>query len=122
MSFAFTEHIFFTRTTRNRSKKKANSDSSASQGSRRTRLGESVAKEETWTRRVYFSPKGRVALVFLILNTGLYAPKLMEQLNANIRYQIFCDVRISTKNPLINHKLIDEMILDLSQRLRIQTN
>ncbi len=48
------------------------------------------------------------------------APKLMEQLNANIHYQIFCGIRISSANPLTNYKLIDDIILELSNRLRIQ--
>lgn len=37
----------------------------------------------------YFSPEGKVALVFLKMYTQLSAPKLMEQLNGNIHYQIF---------------------------------
>ena len=45
-------------------------------------------------RRSYFTPEGKVALVFLKMYTGLSCPKLMEQLNGNIHYQIFCDVII----------------------------
>ena len=59
-------------------------------------------------RKSYFSPKGKVALMFLKSYTRLSAPKLMEQLNANIHYQIFCGIRISSANPLTNYKLIDE--------------
>lgn len=44
----------------------------------------------------------------------------MEQLNENIHYQIFCGIRISSANPLTNYKLIDDIILELSNRLRIQ--
>ena len=44
----------------------------------------------------------------------------MDQLNANIHYQIFCDIRISSANPLTDYKLIDDIILELSSRLRIQ--
>ena len=44
----------------------------------------------------------------------------MEQLNANIHYQIFCGIRISSANPLTNYKLIDDIILELSKRLKIQ--
>ena len=71
-------------------------------------------------RKSYFSPKGKLALMFLKSYTGLSAPKLMEQLNANIHYQIFCGIRISSANPLTNYKLIDDIILELSNRLRIQ--
>ena len=45
----------------------------------------------------------------------------MEQLNANIHYQIFCGIRINPMNPLTNYKLIDDIILELSKRLKIQT-
>ena len=44
----------------------------------------------------------------------------MGQLNASIHYQIFCGIRISSANPLTNYKLIDDIILELSNRLRIQ--
>ena len=71
-------------------------------------------------RKSYFSPEGRVALMFLKSYTGLSAPKLMEQLNANIHYQIFCGIRISSADPLTNYKLIDDIILELSKRLKIQ--
>lgn len=71
-------------------------------------------------RKPYFSPEGKVALMFLKSYTGLSAPKLMEQLNANIHYQIFCGIRIDTRNPLTNYKLIDGIALELSRRLKIQ--
>ena len=71
-------------------------------------------------RKSYFSPEGKVALMFLKSYTGLSAPKLMEQLNANIHYQIFCGIRISSMNPLTNYKLIDDIALELSNRLKIQ--
>ena len=42
-------------------------------------------------RKSFFTPEGKVALMFLIY-MGLSCLKLQEQLNANIHYQIFCDV------------------------------
>ena len=51
-------------------------------------------------RKSYFGPEGKTALMFLKSYTGLSAPKLMEQLNANIHYQIFCGIRISPANPV----------------------
>ena len=71
-------------------------------------------------RKSYFSPEGKVALMFLKSYTGLSAPKLMEQLNANIHYQIFCGIRIDSRNPLSNYKLIDDIALELSCSLKIQ--
>ena len=58
--------------------------------------------------------------MFLKSYSGLSAPKLMEQLNANIHYQLFCGIRICSRNPLTNYKLIDDIALDLSFRLKIQ--
>ena len=71
-------------------------------------------------RKPFFSPEGKVALVFLKMYTGLSAPKLMEALNGNIHYQIFCGIRISPKNQLTSYKLIDRILLELSTKLKIQ--
>ncbi len=71
-------------------------------------------------RKPYFDAEGKVALMFLKMYTNLSAPKLMEALNGNIHYQIFCGIRINPANPLTNYKLIDDIILELSKRLRIQ--
>jgi len=68
----------------------------------------------------FFIPEGKVALAFLKMYTGLSAPKLMEALNGNIHYQIFCGIRISPKNQLKNYKLIDSIMLDMSKRLRVR--
>ena len=36
--------------------------------------------------------RGKVALMFLEMYTGLSSPKLMERVNGYIPYQHFCDV------------------------------
>ena len=46
-------------------------------------------------RKSFFTPEGKVALAFLKMYTGLSAPKLMEALNGNIHYQIFCGILTS---------------------------
>ena len=71
-------------------------------------------------RKRFFSPEGKVALAFLKMYTGLSAPKLLEALNGNIHYQIFCGVRINPQNQLTNYKLIDNILLELSKKLKIQ--
>ena len=68
----------------------------------------------------YFTPEGKVALMFLKTYTQLSAPKLMEQLNGNIHYQIFCGIRIDPEEPLTNYKLIDDIAKDLADKLKIQ--
>ena len=70
--------------------------------------------------RPYFTPEGKVALMFLKMYTRLSAPKLMEQLNGNIHYQIFCGIRIDPERPLGNYKLIDDIALELAGKMRIQ--
>lgn len=61
-----------------------------------------------------------MAFVFLKLFTDLSAPKLMETLNGNIHYQIFCGIRISPENQLTNYMLIYSILLELSNMLKIQ--
>ena len=63
--------------------------------------------------RSFFTPEGKVALMFLKMYTGLSCPKLMEQLNCNIHYQIFCDVIIDPTRPLTNYKLLDDVMMEL---------
>ena len=66
-------------------------------------------------RKSYFTAEGKVALMFLKMYTGLSCPKLMEQLNGNIHYQMFCDVIIDPARPLTNYKLLDDIMLELAR-------
>ena len=71
-------------------------------------------------RKPFFTPEGKVALAFLKMHTGPSAPKLMGALNGNIHYQIFCGIRICPESQLTNYKLIDNILLELSKKLKIQ--
>ena len=71
-------------------------------------------------RKSFFTPEGKVALMFLKMYTGLSCPKLMEQLNGNIHYQMFCDVIIDPTRPLTSYKLLDDIISELAGSLKIQ--
>lgn len=71
-------------------------------------------------RKSFFTPEGKVALAFLKMYTGLSAPKLMDALNGNIHYQIFCGIRLSPENQLTNYKLLDSILVELSKKLKIQ--
>ena len=71
-------------------------------------------------RKSYFTAEGKVALMFLKMYTGLSCPKLMEQLNGNIHYQMFCDVIIDPTRPLTNYKLLDDIMMELAGKLKIQ--
>lgn len=44
----------------------------------------------------------------------------MEPLNANVHYQIFCDIYINPERPLTSYKLLDDIVLELSGGLKIQ--
>lgn len=71
-------------------------------------------------RKSYFTPEGKVALMSLKMYTGLSFPKLMEQLNANVHFQIFCDIITAPTHPLTNDKVLDDIVAELSTKLRIQ--
>ena len=71
-------------------------------------------------QKPYFSPEGKVALMFLKMYTQLSAPKLLEQLNGNIHYQLFCGITIDPLHPLKSYKLIDSIISELAGKLRLQ--
>ena len=71
-------------------------------------------------RKSFFTPEGKIALAFLKMYTVLSAPKSMDALNGNNHYQIFCRIRISLENQLTNYKLIDNILLELSKKLKIQ--
>ena len=71
-------------------------------------------------RRSYFTPEGKVALMFLKMKTQKSFPKLMEALNGNIFYQMFCDIVIDPAYPLANYKLLDDIALELAGKLKIQ--
>lgn len=71
-------------------------------------------------RKPFFTPEGKVALIFLKMYRGLSCPKQLEQLNGNIHYQLFCDVLIDPMRPLTNYKLLDDVISELAHSLKIQ--
>ena len=50
--------------------------------------------ESSLGRDSYFSPEGKLALMFLKSYTSLSDKDLIAQLNANIHYQLFCGVCI----------------------------
>ena len=71
-------------------------------------------------RKSYFTPEGKVALMFLKMKTQMSFPKLMEALNGNIFYQMFCDIVIDPARPLTNYKLLDDIAMELAGKLKIQ--
>ena len=66
-----------------------------------------------------FSPKGKLALMFLKHYACCSDKKLIEQLNANYHYQLFCDIVVAIDNPLTNYKIVSEIRCDLGNRLDV---
>lgn len=52
-------------------------------------------------------------------DNGLSDQALMDQLNGNIHYQLFCGVRIDPLRPLDNFKIISEIRCELARKLKI---
>lgn len=71
-------------------------------------------------RKSFFTPEGKVSLMFLKMKTQMSFPKLMEELNGNIHYQLFCDILIDPTHPLTNYKLLDDIAAELAGSLKIQ--
>ena len=65
-------------------------------------------------RKSYFTPEGKVALMFLKMYTGLSCPKLMEQLNGNIHYHILAEMW----RPYMEN--LDTMYTDATCKVKIQ--
>lgn len=71
-------------------------------------------------RKTLFSPQGQLALMFLKSYTGLSDRKLVEQLNGNIDYQLFCGILLSPGQRLKDYKIISKIRTKLGEKLDIK--
>ena len=69
--------------------------------------------------RSIFSPRGKLGLMFLKHYAGVSDKRLIEQLNSNIDYQIFCDVVIRPSDRLRNYKIVSEIRCEIAKKLTI---
>jgi len=76
-------------------------------------------KESVKGTKNYFSPKGKLALMFLKHYACCSDKRLIEQLNSNIDYQFFCDLYLGF-NRLTNFKIVSQIRCELSSRLHIE--
>ena len=76
-------------------------------------------KESIKGTKNYFSPKGKLALMFLKHYACCSDKKLIEQLNANIDYQFFCDLHLG-HHRLTNYKIVSQIRCELSGFLNIE--
>lgn len=66
-----------------------------------------------------FSPKGKLALMFLKNYSGCSDHKLIEQFNGNIYYQLFCDTLLDPGFHLKNFKIVSQIRCELAEKLNI---
>jgi hypothetical protein len=76
-------------------------------------------KESVKGTKNYFSPKGKLALMFLKHYACCSDKKLIEQLNANVDYQFFCDLHLG-HHRLTNYKIVSQIRCELAQSLSIE--
>lgn len=66
----------------------------------------------------FFSPKGMIALMFLKSYVDCSDRKLIEHLNGNIHFQLFCDIWLQGER-LTNYKIVSQIRTFLSAKLDI---
>ena len=67
-----------------------------------------------------FSPRGKLALMLLKHYSGCSDRKLIEQLNGNIHYQIFCDTLLEPGERLTNFKIVSQIRCEIAEKLDIE--
>ncbi len=78
-------------------------------------------KASSLGRKSYFSPEGKIALMVLKSYTNFSDSQLIEHLNGNIHYQLFCGVQIDPLHPLTNTKIVSAIRQELADRLDIES-
>lgn len=63
-----------------------------------------------------FSPKGKIALMFLKHYGCCSDKRLIEQLNGNLEWQFFCDLHLGTAR-IENFKIVSDIRCDLANKL-----
>ena len=75
--------------------------------------------EQRLGRRSIFSPSAKIALMVLKAYTGFSDRQLVEHLNGNIHYQIFCGIMIDPSCPITNYKIVSAIRNEIASRLDI---
>ena len=78
-------------------------------------------KSSAFGRKSYFSPEGKIALMVLKSYTNFSDAQLIEHLNGNIHYQLFCGVQIDPLHPLTNPKIVSAIRQELADRLDVES-
>ncbi len=77
--------------------------------------------EQRLGRRNIFSPSAKIALMVLKAYTGFSDRQLVEHLNGNIHYQMFCGILIAPSCPLTNYKIVSAIRNEIASRLDIES-
>ena len=77
--------------------------------------------EQRLGRRNIFSPAAKIALMVLKAYTGFSDRQLVEHLNGNIHYQIFCGIMIDPSFPITNYKIVSAVRNEMVSRLDIES-
>jgi len=72
-------------------------------------------------RRNIFSPCAKIALMVLKAYTGFSDRQLVEHLNGNIHYQMFCWIMINPSFPITNYKIVSAIRNEIASRLDIDS-
>jgi hypothetical protein len=73
-------------------------------------------------RKSLFDNRGRLALMILKAYTSLSDRKLIEQLNTNIDYQLFCGILLSPGERLVDFKIVSKIRTQLGKKLDIKAS
>ena len=76
-------------------------------------------KDATKGPQSTFSPKGKVALMFLKHYAACSDRKLIEQLNGNLDYQFFCDLHLPIGYRIKNYKIVSAVRCEIAEELDI---
>lgn len=77
--------------------------------------------EQRLGRRNIFSPLAKIALIVLKAYTGFSDRQLVEHLNGNLHYQIFCGIMIDPAFPITNYKIVSAIRNEIASRLDIDS-
>lgn len=77
--------------------------------------------EQRLGRKNIFSPSAKIALMVLKSYTGFSDRQLVEHLNGNIHYQMFCGIMIDPSCPLTNYKIVSAIRNEIASRFDIDS-
>ena len=72
-------------------------------------------------RKNVFSPSAKIALMVLKSYTSFSDRQLVEHLNGNIHYQMFCGIMIDPSSLITNYKIVSAIRNEIASRLDIES-